>query len=125
MDVDRLQRLASAVRTGGKGSMRRKKKVAHKTVSASDSKLQNCLKRMQVNAVNGIQEVNIFQGDNVIQFANPKVQASALANTTVVSGPSQTKALQDILPGVFNQLGPENIANLKKMAEQYSQEESG
>lgn len=49
-----------------------KKKAAHKAVSADDTKLQNCLKRMQVNTIPGIQEVNIFQGENVIQFANPK-----------------------------------------------------
>jgi nascent polypeptide-associated complex subunit beta len=122
MDVDRLQRLASAVRTGGKGSMRRKKKAAHKAVAGDDAKLQNCLKRMQVNVVPGIQEVNIFQGENVIHFSNPKVQASLPANTYVVSGHSQTKTLQDILPGVLNQLGPENLASLKKMAEQYSQD---
>jgi len=77
---------------------------------------------MQVNTIPGIQEVNIFQGENVIQFANPKLQASPPANTYVVTGPSSTRALQDILPGVFSQLGPENIANLKKVAEQYSQE---
>lgn len=120
MDVERLQRLANAVRTGGKGSVRRKKKAAHKVTSGDDTRLQNCLRRMQVNTIPGIEEVNIFQGENVIHFANPKVQASAPANTYVVSGVSQSKALQDILPGVLNQLGPENLASLKKMAEQYS-----
>lgn len=27
--------------------------------------------------------------------------------------------LQDLLPGIINQLGPDNLANLKKLAESY------
>ena len=27
--------------------------------------------------------------------------------------------LQDLLPGIINQLGPDNLANLKKLAETY------
>ena len=29
--------------------------------------------------------------------------------------------MQDLLPGIINQLGPDNLANLKKIAESYSQ----
>ncbi len=72
------------------------------------------------------------------------VQASIAANTYVVSGPSQTKSacaplrarspprliahaphppspaeLQDMLPGIINQLGPDNLANLKRLAQQF------
>uniref|UniRef100_A0A6T5SQP0 Nascent polypeptide-associated complex subunit beta n=1 Tax=Ostreococcus mediterraneus TaxID=1486918 RepID=A0A6T5SQP0_9CHLO len=119
MDVDRLQRLANAVRTGGKGSVRRKKKAAHKAVSNDDKKLHTTLKRMGMNEIPGIEEVNIFHSDNVINFVHPKVQASIPANTYVVSGHSETKHIQDILPSIVNQLGPENLANLKRMAEQY------
>ena len=49
-----------------------KKKAAHKATSGDDTRLQNCLRRMQVNSIPGIEEVNIFQGENVIHFANPK-----------------------------------------------------
>ena len=52
-------------------------------------------------------------------FTNPKVQASIAANTYVVSGPNQTKKLQDLLPGIINQLGPDNLEHLKKLAAQY------
>lgn len=62
-----------------------------------------------VNVIPGIEEVNIFKDDTVIHFTNPKVQASIAANTYVVSGPSQTKKLQDLLPGIINQLGPDNL----------------
>ncbi|PPR96207.1 hypothetical protein GOBAR_AA24464 [Gossypium barbadense] len=96
--------MAGAVRTGGKGSMRRKKKAVHKTTTTDDKRLQSTLKRIGVNAIPAIEEVNIFKDDVVIQFINPKVQASIAANTWVVSGSPQTKKLQDILPGIINQL---------------------
>ena len=91
----------------------------HKTTSTDDKRLQNTLKRLGVNVIPGIEEVNIFKDDVVTHFTNPKVQASIAANTYVVSGPSQTKKLQDLLPGIINQLGPDNLANLKKIAAQY------
>ncbi|CAO2835132.1 unnamed protein product [Amaranthus hypochondriacus] len=118
MNVDKLMKMAGAVRTGGKGSVRRKKKAVHKTTTTDDKRLQSTLKRIGVNAIPAIEEVNIFKDDQVIQFINPKVQASIGANTWVVSGTPQTKKLQDILPGIFNQLGADNLDNLKKLAEQ-------
>ncbi|KAK8692144.1 hypothetical protein V6N13_075622 [Hibiscus sabdariffa] len=122
MNVERLTKMAGAVRTGGKGSMRRKKKAVHKTTSTDDKRLQSTLKRIGVNAIPAIEEVNIFKDDVVIQFINPKVQASIAANTWVVSGSPQTKKLQDILPGIINQLGPDNLDNLRKLAEQFQKQ---
>ena len=81
------------------------------------------MKRIGVNSIPAIEEVNIFQDDSVIQFLNPKVQASIQANTWVVSGACQTKRLQDILPSIFNQLGPDNLENLKKLAAQFQKSE--
>jgi nascent polypeptide-associated complex subunit beta len=92
MDIQRLQKLAGAVRTGGKGSVRRKKKAAHKTITNDDKRLQTTLKRLGVNLIPGIEEVNIFIEDTVVHFNSPKVQAALPANTYVVSGPSQTKS---------------------------------
>uniref|UniRef100_A0A453JCN9 Nascent polypeptide-associated complex subunit beta n=1 Tax=Aegilops tauschii subsp. strangulata TaxID=200361 RepID=A0A453JCN9_AEGTS len=105
MNVDKLKKMAGAVRTGGKGSVRRKKKAVHKTTTTDDKRLQSTLKRVGVNTIPGIEEVNIFKDDVVIQFQNPKVQASIAANTWVVSGTPQTKKLQDLLPTIINQLG--------------------
>jgi len=77
-----------------------------------------------VNNIPGIEEVNLFKDDgSVIHFVNPKVQASIAANTYVISGHAETKKLQELLPGIINQLGPDNLANLKKIAEQYSKKE--
>lgn len=125
MNLERLQKLAGTVRTGGKGSVRRKHKAVHKASAMDDKKLQATLKRLGVTPIPGIEEVNVFKDDDVVHFINPKVQASIQANTYVVSGPSQVKKLQDLLPGIIQQLGPDNLANLRKIAMQYSNSVSG
>ncbi|XP_019182247.1 PREDICTED: basic transcription factor 3-like isoform X2 [Ipomoea nil] len=125
MNVEKLQKMAGSVRTGGKGTMRRKKKAVHKTTTTDDKRLQSTLKRIGVNAIPAIEEVNIFKEDVVVQFLNPKVQASIAANTWVVSGAPQIKKLQDILPQIIHQLGPDNLENLKKLAEQFQKQTTG
>jgi len=50
----------------------RKKKAVHKTTTTDDKRLQSTLKRIGVNTIPGIEEVNIFKDDVVIQFQNPK-----------------------------------------------------
>ncbi|KAI5388461.1 hypothetical protein KIW84_074232, partial [Lathyrus oleraceus] len=122
MNREKLMKMAGSVRTGGKGTVRRKKKAVHKTTTTDDKRLQSTLKRIGVNAIPQIEEVNIFKDDVVIQFSNPKVQASIAANTWVVSGAPQTKKLQDILPSIIHQLGPDNLENLKKIAEQFNKQ---
>merc|ERR1712179_798076 len=115
-----LARLQASVRIGGKGTVRRKKKAVHKTTTTDDKRLQNTLKRLSVHGIPAIEEVNLFKDNGtVIHFQNPKVQASIAANTYVVSGHAETKKLQDLLSGIINQLGPDNLANLKKIAESY------
>ncbi|GJT91771.1 nascent polypeptide-associated complex subunit beta-like protein [Tanacetum coccineum] len=108
MNVDKLMKMAGAVRTGGKGSMRRKKKDVHKTTITDDKKLQGTLRRLGVSGMPSIEEVNIYKDDSVIQFVNPK---------GVVS-----EKLQDILPGIFDQLGPDAI---RKLAEQLQKQMPG
>jgi len=118
MNPDKLAKLAATVRTGGKGTVRRKKKAVHKTTTTDDKRLQSTLKRLGVNTIPSIEEVNLFKEDgNVIHFQNPKVQASISANTYVVSGHCETKKLQDLLPNIIGQLGTDNLANLKKIVE--------
>lgn len=48
------------------------------------------------------------------------VQASIAANTYVISGPNEAKKLSDLLPGIMNQLGPDNIDHLKQLANNLS-----
>ncbi|XP_076881303.1 nascent polypeptide-associated complex subunit beta-like [Bidens hawaiensis] len=115
MDIDKLKTMAGVVRIGGKGSVRRKKKVLHKTTTTDDKRLQNILKRIGVNIIPQISpacEVNIFKDDTVIQLLNPKVEVSLPANTWVVSGSPKTKDAQDFLPDILNQLGPDKLREL-------------
>ena len=63
----------------------------HKTAT-DDKKLQSTLKKLAVNSIPGIEEVNMFKDDgNVLHFTNPKVQASLQANTFAISGNCEDK----------------------------------
>jgi nascent polypeptide-associated complex subunit beta len=42
-----------------------------------------------------------------------------------VSGQSETKKLQDLLPGIITQLGPDNLEDLKKIYAGYAAKEGG
>merc|ERR1712050_389372 len=78
-------------------------------------------KRLGVNNIPGIEEVNMFKEDgSVIHFTTPKVQASVSANTYIVCGHGENKRLEELLPGIINQLGPDNLMNLKRIAEGFS-----
>merc|ERR1711894_421151 len=102
---------------GGKGTVRRKKKVVHRTATTDDKKLQSSLKKLSVNNIPGIEEVNMIKDDGtVIHFNNPKVQASLAANTFAVTGHGENKQITDLLPGILNQLGAESLTHLKKLA---------
>lgn len=73
MNPQKLARLQAQVRTGGKGSVRRKKKAVHKSNTTDDKRLTSTLKKLGVNNIPGIEEVNLFKEDGtVIHFTNPK-----------------------------------------------------
>eukprot|EP00629_Pelagomonadales_sp_RCC1024_P018615 CAMPEP_0119295936 /NCGR_PEP_ID=MMETSP1329-20130426/50314_1 /TAXON_ID=114041 /ORGANISM="Genus nov. species nov., Strain RCC1024" /LENGTH=129 /DNA_ID=CAMNT_0007296859 /DNA_START=144 /DNA_END=533 /DNA_ORIENTATION=+ len=93
----------------------------HKTATSDDKKLGSTLKKLGVTNIPAIEEVNLFTSDGkVIHFSTPKVQASIAANTYVVSGPNEAKQLTELLPGIMNQLGPDNIDHLKQIADNIS-----
>lgn len=117
MNSDKLTKMQESVRIGGKGTARRKKKVLHRTATTDDKKLQSSLKKLSVNNIPGIEEVNMMKNDgSVIHFNNPKVQASLAANTFAVTGQSETKQITEMLPGILNQLGAESLQHLKRLA---------
>merc|ERR1712086_624858 len=110
---------------GGKGTVRRKHKAQRKNAVHDDKRLKTTLNKLNVRDIPAIEEVNLFKDDgHVIHFANPKVQASIAANTYVVSGNAETKKLQDLLPGIINQLGPDNLADLKKIYASYTDDDA-
>ncbi|KAF3676762.1 hypothetical protein FXO37_05163 [Capsicum annuum] len=73
--------------------------------TTDEKRLQSTLKRIDVNVIPAIEKVNIFKEDDVIQFINPKVQASIAANALVV--------------------GPNNLEDFKKFAKQFQKQASG
>jgi nascent polypeptide-associated complex subunit beta len=77
MNADKLKKLEGQVRTGGPGSVRRKKKAVHKSAAADEQKLTSTLKRLGVTNIPGIEEVSLFREDGtVIHFVNPKRKIS-------------------------------------------------
>lgn len=61
-----IQRFGDSSRTGGKGTMRRKKKAVRKNASADDTKLKSALKKLNMQQLPGIEQVNMFQEDNSV-----------------------------------------------------------
>lgn len=135
----------------GKGTPRRKVKKVHKSSGADDKKLQATLKKMNVQPIQAIEEVNMFKEDgNVIHFNAPRgefhcipsqthpipvvqipaihpapltnlptVHASVPSNTFALYGNGEEKELTELVPGILNQLGPDSLASLRKLAESY------
>ncbi|KAI0738974.1 NAC domain-containing protein [Daedaleopsis nitida] len=117
----KLQAAAAANRIGGKGTPRRK--IVRKTkpsTAQDDKKLQGALKKLNVQPIPGVEEVNMFREDgNVLHFSTPKVHAAVTANTFAVYGAGHVKELTELVPGILNQLGPDSLASLRKLAESY------
>ena len=91
---EQLQMHVAGVRTGGKGTVRRKRKVVHKTASGDDKRVMQTLQHLpHFTPLSGIEEANIFtKNGDVIHFENPKVCASQEAATTSISGHNETKS---------------------------------
>jgi len=91
-----------------------------------DKKLQGALKKLNVQPITGVEEVNMFQDDgNVLHFTAPKVHAAVTANTFAIYGVGHVKELTELVPGILNQLGPDSLASLRKLAESYQAIQQG
>jgi len=123
----KLQAAAAANRLGGKGTVRRK--VVRKSKpsgTGDDKKLQGALKKLNVQPIPGVEEVNMFREDgNVLHFSAPKVHAAVSANTFAIYGTGHVKELTELVPGILNQLGPDSLASLRKLAESYQAIQQG
>ncbi len=89
----------------------------------------------------------MFREDgNVLHFTNPKgvfndlafnrvarsfilsnspVHAAVSANTFAIYGTGHVKELTELVPGILNQLGPDSLASLRKLAESYQAIQQG
>jgi nascent polypeptide-associated complex subunit beta len=118
INQEKLAKLQAQARIGGKGTPRRKVKKTHKTTTGDDQKLQSAMKKLSGQPIGTIDEVNIFCEDgSIVHFDIPKVSMVPGANTMSVSGIPQKKDLSELLPGILSQLGPENLMQLKNLAE--------
>eukprot|EP01090_Pellita_catalonica_P013930 TRINITY_DN342_c0_g1_i2.p1 TRINITY_DN342_c0_g1~~TRINITY_DN342_c0_g1_i2.p1 ORF type:complete len:177 (+),score=48.29 TRINITY_DN342_c0_g1_i2:88-618(+) len=108
MNAQKLAQLRKDVRIGGKGSMRRKKKIRrNKNTSSDDKRANQTFKRLGCQPLQQIEEINMFKDDGtVIHFTNPKFQANGRSNLYVVSGKAEVKQIRDLLPGIIDQLPP-------------------
>ena len=99
MTREKLEEMAAAIRTGGKGSVRRTVKVHHKPAGGDDKKVQGTLKKLGVTPVNDIDEAVFVKNDGSgMVFKNPKVQASMQSQCFVVSGAYENKSSAEMLP---------------------------
>jgi len=73
---------------GGKGTQRRTKKVVHSTPEVNeDKKVKATIKKFGMQALQDIDEVNMFKDDNtVIHLKRPQTQFSVKENLLVVAG---------------------------------------
>lgn len=69
----------------GKGTPRRKVKKVHRAAGTDDKKLQAALKKLNVQPIQAIEEVNMFKSDgNVIHFSAPKGGSRLLSHMTAL-----------------------------------------
>ncbi|KAK9895309.1 NAC-domain-containing protein [Cystobasidium minutum MCA 4210] len=124
VDQEKLKKLQAqaAAAKGGKGAPRRKPvKVGNASSAADDKKLSTALKKLNVQPITGVEECNMFmENGNVLHFSAPKVHAAVTSNTYAIYGHGQEKELTELVPGILNQLGPDSLASLRKMAESYN-----
>jgi nascent polypeptide-associated complex subunit beta len=134
--------------SSGKGTPRRKVKRTPARSQGDDKKLQQTLKKLNVQPIQQIEEVNMFKSDgNVIHFSGPKgealstsgiiakarasadrifaVHAAVPANTFAIYGTGEDKELTELVPGILNQLGPDSLASLRRLAESYQNMQKG
>ncbi len=118
-----LKKKVGAVQTGGKGTMRRKKKVAPKSGN-QDAALTKELSKFGLQSLPDIEEVNMFKDDDtVMHFKRPNVQFSMKEHMVTVSGEPETKEIKSMLPGILSQVGPDQYKALQNIVKDAPAEE--
>jgi len=60
-----------------------------------------------------------------LQIDQNIVHASVPSNTFAIYGNGEDKELTELVPGILNQLGPDSLASLRKLAESYQSLQKG
>lgn len=91
----------------------------------SDARRLNSMSRAQIHTVRDIYALHDlirFRPHHALYSSTPlalAVHAAVTANTFAVYGAGQVKELTELVPGILNQLGPDSLASLRKLAESY------
>ncbi|KAG0035365.1 Nascent polypeptide-associated complex subunit beta [Podila clonocystis] len=126
MNPERLAKLQAQGRTASKGTPRRNAPKARASVAQDDRKLQAALEKLSLTNLPYVEEVNMFlEQGTVLNFRAPKVHAAASSNTYAIYGKGEEKELTELVPGILNQLGPDSLASLRKLAESYQNTAAG
>ena len=113
--------------SGGKGTMRRKKKVVHKQVGEESKKLDAQLKKMNLHPLGQIDETNfICDNGRVYNFQKPIVKANLQQKTFVITAAQEPaiKSLEQCGPDILPQLGPEYLRNLQEFAKKLQEQQA-
>ncbi|KAG0228225.1 nascent polypeptide-associated complex subunit beta [Mortierella sp. GBAus27b] len=119
MNPEKLAKLqANANRS--KGTPRRVIKKVHRPVAQDDRKLQTAIEKLALTPQPHVEEVNMFlEEGSILNFRQPKVHSSTAANTSVIYGRAEAKTMAELIPDLLKQLGPDSMANLRRLAESY------
>ena len=65
--------------------------------------------------------IYIHRRSHLLTYTSPHllVHASVPSNTFAIYGQGEDKELTELVPGILNQLGPDSLASLRKLAESY------
>ncbi|KAF9200801.1 Nascent polypeptide-associated complex subunit beta [Haplosporangium sp. Z 27] len=126
MNPEKLAKLKAEAANRSKGAPRRVVKKVHRPTAQDDRKLYSALEKMNLTNMPYVDEVNFFMEEGtVIHFRQPKIQAAAQSNTYCIYGRGEEKELTELVPGILNQLGPDSLNNLRKLAETYQKSAAG
>jgi nascent polypeptide-associated complex subunit beta len=72
MNQQKLAALQAQVRIGGKGTPRRKVKKVQKPVVSDEKKFEEAVKKLNVQPISNVEEVNMFKADGkILHFTRP------------------------------------------------------
>jgi len=63
--------------------------------------------------------------ENTANLSALTVHAAVPSNTFAIYGAGEDKELTELVPGILNQLGPDSLASLRKLAESYQSLQKG
>ena len=71
--LEKLRAMAKQVRTGGKGSVRRKNKVIHHSAGDDEKKVSQFIQQNNCHQLPSVQVIDIMKNDaNFLEFNKPK-----------------------------------------------------